>query len=218
MNSARALRLMIGVLAAAAGLGSAQGASAQLATGRSGSSTMQYLQAEEAMAGLMRFGRCYARDHTEKALRLLNTPPSSREEAETFDELFRRSNEICLGNITTMTTIPTFIRGAIAEGMYVRGIAVPEEMRWTAPDRAHVGGLSDATRCYVATHADEVRVFLADTKAGTRHEYEELQKLLPTLVEECVPEGAPFNFDAITIRLRLAEAMLRIIGPAEQVN
>jgi hypothetical protein len=192
----------------AAAIGAAQPASAQLAPGRSGSSTTKYLSSEESMVALVVFGRCYAKQQPEKALRLIATEPTSRAEAQIYIELFRKSDEACLGDVSSMSMDLPLIRGAIAEGLYRSNIALPPALMQTAPAPAEVRNLAGAARCYAAAHRQEVRTLLAETKVGSRKEFDAVSKLMPDFYK-CVPGGAKFNFSATVIRFRLAEALLR---------
>jgi hypothetical protein len=194
--------------AAAAAIGGAQAASAQIADGRSGSSTMRYLSSEESMVALVEFGRCYAKQETPKALRLIATEPSSREEAQTYIALFRKANQICLGDVSEMASDLPLVRGAIAEGLYRNAIALPAALTQTAPAPAEVRNLAGAARCYTASHRDEVSKLLAETRAGSRKEFDRISAMMPGL-SKCVPGGAKFNFSTTVIRFRLAEALLR---------
>ena len=58
-----------------ASVGSVQSASAQLGTGLSGSSTLQYYDRETGMSVLRSFGDCYAKAETAKALKLIVPAP-----------------------------------------------------------------------------------------------------------------------------------------------
>jgi hypothetical protein len=192
----------------AAALACAGAASAQLAPGRSGSSTTKYLSSEESMVALVVFGRCYAKQQPEKAMRLIATEPTSRAEAQTYIELFRKSDEACLGDVSSMSIDLPLVRGAIAEGLYRSNVALPPALMQTAPAPAEVRNLAGAARCYTAAHRQEVRALLAETKAGSRKEFDAVSRLMPDFYK-CVPGGAKFNFSATVIRFRLAEALLR---------
>lgn len=204
-------------LALAAAIGGAQPASAQIAPGRSGSSTTKYLSSEESMIGLVVFGRCYAKQQPAKALKLIATEPTSRAEAQTYIELFRKSDEACLGDISSMSVDLPLVRGAIAEGLYRSNIVLPPALMQTAPAPAEVRNLAGAARCYTASHRDEVRRLLAETKAGSKKEFEAVSALMPDFYK-CVPGGAKFNFSATVIRFRLAEALLRTSMSAAPVG
>jgi hypothetical protein len=186
----------------------ASSASAQLAPGASGSSTMTYLSNEQGMEEVVGFGECYAKEQPEKALRLIATRPSSREEAQTYLSLFKKHYQSCLGDVTYLSAGLPLIRGAIAQGLYKRKVSVPAALIQTAPAPAQVRNLADAARCYVASHRQEAAGLVADTKVGSRKEYDAVMKLMPEFLK-CVPGGARAQFSATLVRLRLAEALLR---------
>lgn len=199
-------------LALAALFGGACAASAQLAPGRSGTSTLTYLSNEESMVALQQFGRCYAKQETAKALRLISTEPTSKAEAQTYIALFRKQNQSCLGDVNELSMDLPLVRGAIAEGLYRNGGALPPTLMQSAPGPAEVRNLAGAARCYAASRREEVRKLL-DSRAGSRKEFDSVSGLMPDFYK-CVPGGAKFNFSATVIRFRLAEALLRTSGPA----
>jgi hypothetical protein len=207
-------RSLAGAAALAAAVGGALSASAQIAPSLSGHSTLQvYNDRQTVMAALMSFGECYAKNKTAKALRLIATEPTSRAERQTYIELFRNSDEACLGDISSLAADVPLVRGAIAEGLYRDRIPLPPALMQTAPAPADVRDLSGAARCYTVSHRNEVRALLAETKPGGRKEYDGLARLMPDFLK-CVPAGAKMNFAAAVIRFRLAEALLRTSGPA----
>jgi hypothetical protein len=191
----------------------ASSASGQISNGASGSSTMFYLNREQAMEEVVGFGSCYAKESTEKALRLIATRPSSREEAQTYVALFKRPYQACLGDVTRLGATLPLVRGAIAQGLYKRKIPVPAALMQTAPAPAQVRNLSDAARCYLASHREDARSLVDGTKVGSRKEYDAVMKLLPEFLK-CVPSGAKGEFTATLVRFRLAEALLRTAPPA----
>ncbi|MGA9583625.1 MAG: hypothetical protein WBR13_16825 [Allosphingosinicella sp.] len=191
----------------------ASAASAQLSPGASGSSSMSYLSGEEGLEEVVGFGDCFAKEQPEKALRLIATPPSSREEAKTFVSLFRKPYQSCLGDVSRLSGEVALIRGAIAQGLYNRQVPVPAALMQTVPAVAQVRNVSDAARCYVASHREEARRVVADTKVGSRREHDEVVKLMPEFFK-CVPDGARPQFTATLVRLRLAKALLRTAPPA----
>ena len=133
-------------------------AAAQIAPGTSGrSSTLVFNDAGEAWRTLVAFGNCYADRNTEQALALVAADPGSNEEAQTYRRMFSRDNQSCLGGSTELRMPLAMVRGAIVEGLYRRGIALPEALRQPplAAD-AEVRTLSEAARCYTAAHRGEV--------------------------------------------------------------
>jgi hypothetical protein len=204
-------------LAAIVGTGAAWPASAQIAPSMSGSSDLKYYDRETGMAVLTVFGRCYAKEKTAKALRLIATAPTSLAERQTYIALFRKSDESCLGDMSGLSADVPLVRGAIAEGLYRGGIPIPPALAQTVPTPAQVRDLSGAARCYAGSHRQEVRQLLAETKPGGRKEFDAVARLMPEF-RKCVPPGAKLNSSATVIRFRLAEALLRIsvaAAPAE---
>lgn len=182
---------------------------AQIAPGLSGRSTMQYFSGQEAWETLGVFGTCYAKQNPQSALELIATAPGSREEALTYKKLFRKPYQTCLGFVTELNVPYQMVRGAIAEGLYKRQIALPANLKLQAASVAEVRNLSDAARCYTATHADQAKALIGSTTVGSRQEFAAVTALLPDLAK-CIPEGARAgNFNSTQIRFRLAEALLR---------
>ncbi len=207
------MRLRLGstgpvLLAVALAVGGARPVAAQISNGASGSSTMSYLSAEEGLQEVVGFGDCYAKEQPEKALRLIATRPASREEAQTYLSLFKKHYQSCLGDVSRLSADLALIRGAIAQGLYKRKIPVPAALMQTVPAVAQVRNVSDAARCYVASHREEARQVVAETKVGSRKEHDAVVKLMPGFFK-CVPDGANVQFTATLVRLRLAEALLR---------
>ena len=69
---------------------------------RSGTTTQGYIRGQEAWSSLGDFGRCYASSERKDALKLVATRPGSVEEAQTYKELFVKSDQSCLGSITEL--------------------------------------------------------------------------------------------------------------------
>lgn len=183
-------------------------ASAQISNGASGSSTMSYLSGEEGLQEVVGFGDCYAKEQPEKALRLIATRPASVEEAQAYRSMFKKHYQSCLGDVSRLSADLALIRGAIAQGLYRRQVPVPAALMQTVPAVAQVRNVSDAARCYVASHREEARRVVAETKVGSRKEHDAVVKLMPDFFK-CVPAGAKVQFTATLVRLRLAEALLR---------
>lgn len=183
-------------------------ASAQISNGASGSSSMSYLSSEEGLQEVVGFGDCYAKEQPEKALRLIATRPASREEAQTYVSLFKKHYQSCLGDVSRLSADLSLIRGAIAQGLYKRKVPMPAALMQTVPAVAQVRNVSDAARCYVASHREEARRVVAETKVGSRKEHDAVVKLMPDFFK-CVPSSANAQFTTTLVRFRLAEALLR---------
>jgi hypothetical protein len=191
-----------------------QAASAQLAPGLSGSSSQQTMDGGEAMRTLRVFGSCYATRNAADAWTLIATEPGSRQEAETYRRLFRRDTQGCLGEFTELRLPVFMVRGAIAEGLYIRRVATPQQLAVPAPaPGASVRTLSEAARCYAAAHPDRVRALVENTAPGSGPEHTALSAMAPDFFR-CVPETARGRqFDSTQIRYRLVEALLRMPAP-----
>jgi len=187
--------------------GMAGAAHAQLGTGRSGSSTLEYMDQAAAMRELVIFGRCYARNSRADSLSLIATRPTSREEAEVYRRLFRGDTLMCLTAGTSLRMPLAYVRGAIAEGLFRAGQGVPASLMLAAPTVAQVRNLSDAARCYAAGHRAQVRAL--PLAPGTREEYDAVSRLM-TGFGACMPPGARLDGSATLIRYRLVEGLLRL--------
>lgn len=188
--------------------GMAGAAHGQLGTGRSGSSTLEYMDRAAGMRELVTFGRCYARNSRNDSLSLIATRPTSREEADVYRRLFSGDSLMCLTAGMTMRAPLGYVRGAIAEGLFRAGQGVPATHMLAAPTVAQVRNLSDAARCYAAGHREQVRALLA-LAPGTREEFEAVQALVSGFFA-CMPPGARIDGDATLIRYRLVEGLLRL--------
>lgn len=196
-------------LALPASLGGA--AQAQIASSRSGQSSLQYLPAQDGLVAIMDFGKCYAKGETKKALRLLATTPSSREEIQTYVALFRASNEACLKDIIELNADVPMVRGAIAEGLYKQRIPIPPALMQTVPAAEEVTNLSGAARCFVGAHRVEATRLIEETHPGGRKEFDMLNGLMANF-SKCAP-GTKLSFPATVVRFRIAEALLRTAAP-----
>ena len=205
MTSTKAARLVCSFLALTAGLTST--AQAQLATGRSGSSSLTYMSNEEAMSELAAFGKCYAKKRRDEALSLLATRPGSREEVATYRQLFSREQS-CMSPGTSLGSHLPYVRGAIAEGLLRSGVGLPATYLLPAPTAVEVRSISDAARCYAARHRQDVQALLV-TKPASKREFEVVSAMMEGFAA-CMPEGADPKFDVTTLRYRLIEGLLRI--------
>ena len=191
-----------------------QTAPAQIASGFSGRSSQMTMDESEAMRTLRAFGSCYAERNTAEAWSLIGTEPGSQGEADTYRRLFRRDSQGCLGEATELQVPVYMVRGAIAEGLYSRRVAVPAQLRVSplAPGAA-VRTLSEAARCYTAAHPDKVRALVENTLPGSPPEHVALSEMAPDFFR-CVPETARGRrFGSTQVRYKLAEALLRMAGP-----
>ena len=190
-------------------------AAAQLPPGASGSSSLEIVDDEEAFRALSAFGACFASRKTDEALALIATVPGTRGEAETSRRRIRRPAIVCLGGNSQFRMPMYMMRGAIAEGLYRRGVALPPDLALAAPPPgAPTRTLAEAARCYTAGHRDEVRALIDQTRIGSREEYERLREMAPAFFT-CLPERARGGqVIAAQVRGHLAEALYRMPTPA----
>jgi hypothetical protein len=179
---------------------------------RSGTTTQGYIRGQEVWSSLGDFGRCYAASERKDALRLVATRPGSVEEAQTYKELFGKSDQSCLGSITELRVSYLMVRGAIAEGLYKKKVLVPQELAVAAaPSVDQVRSMSDAALCYVGSHSDEARSLVNGTEPGSNKEFAAMTALFPAFAA-CVPPAAreKMRVEATLIRFRIAEAMWKL--------
>ena len=92
-------------------------ASAQLAGGRSGSSSERWITGgREVFDDLNEFGRCFAARQTKEALRLVRPEAGSADEARVYKALFSKE-QACLGDLAGLAVPWQYVRGAVAEGV-----------------------------------------------------------------------------------------------------
>jgi len=183
-------------------------AAAQIAPGKSGTSSMHYYSGQGAWDTLSIFGSCYAVRNKTKALELVSTKADSLEEAKAYKRLFRNQDQSCLSLASELRVDYQMVRGAIAEGLYQKAVPVPATLAVAQPPSVDkVRNFMDASLCYAAAHRDEVRTLLATTRLGTKSE----DKVISPIIEkfgECIPEGArSISVSSSMMRVRLAEAM-----------
>jgi hypothetical protein len=195
-------------LATAALLAVSGPAEAQLAPGRSGFSSTSTLSGPEVWDAIWSFGRCYAREYRPTAFELLATRPGSAEENAVLARMFH--GEVgCLGDVSFLSTPMRFLRGAIAEGLIRERTPIPANLIVAAPaDASSVRSMSDAARCYVATHRAEVRGLIDTTRPGSSGELAAINRIGPDFLN-CVPPAARHTqFNATDLRFHLVEALL----------
>ena len=77
-------------------------ASAQMAPGRSGTSSQVTITGQQAWNELADFGECYASSEQANALKLVSTPAGTIDEAKVYKALFQSPDQGCLGDISSM--------------------------------------------------------------------------------------------------------------------
>jgi hypothetical protein len=201
-------RLATTILIAAALAGAWSPTSAQLAPGRSGTSTTSYMSSSEGLRELQFFGDCFARKNKKDALAVLATRPTSREEAAIFAKIFRIDNQLCMSSGTSVDAPNTYIRGVIAEGWLRSGQPLPESHLLPPAKAASVRNLSDAARCHAEAVPDQV-IALIRTPIGSLEE-ERLVDAAMDGIKACLPPGVQVRNDTSVFRFRLAEGLLRL--------
>ena len=191
-----------------------QAALAQIAPGYSGTSSLTIIEDEEAFRMLRAYGSCFAMRQPAEALALIAAAPGSSVEADTFRRRVRRTSLVCLGGETELHMPMYMLRGAIAEGLYRRGVVLPPDLALPIPaPGAPTRTLAEAARCYIAGHRDQVRALIDQTQMGSREEYARLSEMAPDFFL-CLPEGyRGGQFSTVLIRGRLAEALYRMPAP-----
>lgn len=195
----------------------APGASAQIAPGYSGTSGggVVYMGDEEIWQALRVFGTCYARVNPAHALELIATEPGSEEERNAVRRAIRDPQN-CFGYVSRVRAPYATLRGAVAEGLFRRRVAIPAALHRAPPARGTDSrNMHDSARCVAAAHGDRVRALLA-TAIGSRAEREAVAAFLSGPLWQCVPaEVGEFDMSPLMARYLLAEALLRL-PPATQ--
>ena len=187
-------------------------ASAQMAPGRSGSSTERVIiGGREVWDDLNAFGQCFAARQTSDAIRLVTPEAGSAEEARVYKALFRKETP-CLGDLAGLTVPWQLVRGAIGEGFYTRRVPLPPNLafpRDLAPDK--VKSVMDAATCYAGRHPAEARALIEKTKPESKEETAAFKALWSNF-GACLPPNMPkdFKFDTLLLRYRIAEALWRM--------
>lgn len=184
-------------------------AAAQIAPGRSGTSTTSPSTNTRPFQQLQAFGTCLAQTQKKDALALMATAPGSAEEEKVLRKVVYGEHAACLFGGTTMSMPDVFARGAVAEGL-LRSGGVPDSYRLPTPAPNQVRDLHGAARCYTASHRGDVTNLLRSKPGGA-----EEVRAVAALWDEfraCMP-NFKVRLNAPWIRFLLAEALLRV-GPS----
>lgn len=203
--------LLVGSLFA--GAFAAGPAAAQLAPGLGGSSTSAPVQMADVWQELAHYGRCVAGQRQQEAIDILRAETGSREESERLGRLLRDRGTNCSQDFDLVLPAPLF-RGAIAEGLYDRRIAMPPELAWTPIARGSpVPTFSHIARCYLPGNEARVAQLVEKTRPGSRDEARAMAAIMPGF-RACLPAARRNrSFNITQVRLRLAEALLRMRPP-----
>lgn len=208
-------RIMLGMAALALGVTTAP-AMAQIAPGYSGSSDggVDYMGNEEIWQALRVFGTCYARVNAPHALELIGTEPGTQAERDAVRRAIRDPQN-CFGYVVRVRAPYATLRGAVAEGLFRRRVAIPAALRQAPPARGTESrNIYEAARCVAAAQGDRVRGLLA-TSMGSRGEREAASALLSGPFRQCVPpEAGTLAMSPMYVRYLLAEALLRLPATA----
>ena len=185
-------------------------AAAQIAPGQSGISTEQTYSGRGALDDLAAFGQCFAAKQTKDAMQLVHTPAGSVDEAKVYKALFSKEQG-CLGDLNWLSVPWQYVRGAVGEGFYTRGLAVPSELalpRDLAPEK--VQSVMDAATCYAGKHPEDARALIEKTKPETKEESAAFDTHWSDF-QACLPPNMPagYKFDTTLLRYRIAEALWR---------
>jgi hypothetical protein len=178
---------------------------------RSSISTIRSLGSKEVWDSLIVFGSCYASSQRAKAFRFVATEPGTADEARAYKALFRNSDEPCLGDVTDLTINYQFVRGAIAEGLYLKRVPVPANLAARPIAREQVQSVLQTAICYASQNPAEARWLIENTSPASKKEDERISALWPRF-EACLPPKMPqsFRIDTTLLRFRIAEAMWRL--------
>jgi len=187
-------------------------APAQMAPGRSGTSSQVTITGQQAWNELADFGECYASSEQANALKLVSTPAGTIDEAKVYKALFQSPDQGCLGDISSMSVPWQYVRGAVAEGFYTKRIPVPANLAVATPmAREKVTNLSEMALCYAGGHAAGARSLIENTRPGSKQQEKAIDAMLQDLVA-CIPPNPANNpqFDPMIVRYRIAEALWRL--------
>lgn len=186
---------------------------AQVAPGRSGSSSMSYLSGRESWEALSEFGKCYANYSRDDAIKLVAARPGSPEEIQVYRKLFSKAYQSCLGDVTELNFDHGLVRGAIAEGLFLKKVPVPVDlMVRQVPDQAQVRNVSDAALCYAAKHLSAANELIEGTKPGSKQEAAAVDSIW-TDFGQCIPAAVKsLTINPTLVRFRIAEALWRLGG------
>jgi hypothetical protein len=179
---------------------------------RAGSSSMFTISGKLAYGELAEFGKCYAATSRNDSILLLSSPAGSAEEAKTYKHLFQKPYQSCLGNITEFRISHHLVRGAIAEGLYLKKIPVSANLAVAqVPAGSQVKNLSEAAICYAGNHRSAAQALVEGTKPGSEKEFKAISALWPDF-SSCVPPkaSAGVKLDVTLVRFRIAEALWRL--------
>lgn len=182
--------------------------SAQLAPGVSGTSTAPIEGSENDFWWLLReLGRCTSGAKFEEAETFLASAVDSSAEDRAFKRVFGGKSNVCMRSFVSMSAPRSYIRGALAEGMYKKIIADggPPVVAMLAAEEA-VRDMHGFARCYVASHADSAHALVTETRLGTEDEVRAIRAMVADF-GPCLPQGIEVRIDPPEVRMAIAEAL-----------
>lgn len=186
---------------------------AQLATGRSGSSTTSVSNSEQVyLENLWMYGSCFADSRRDDTRALLATSPGSAEEGAVYARL-RGAKLFCVGEEMYFDAPVQMLRGAVAEGAYrkmVKHSAAP--ILRSEPSGPLATTFSDGMRCYVAGHAAEAHALIYETKPGSGKEERAINAMLADYFR-CLSPRVAVDMSAVEFRYGVAEALYHAVSP-----
>ena len=205
-------RLLFGLVSLAI-MSMATPAAAQLATGRSGSSSTTISDSEKVfLENLWVYGTCFADNLRDDTRAFLATTRGSAEESAVYARV-RGVKLYCVGQEMYFNAPVQMLRGAVAEGAYrkmvKRGaapIVTPEPPGPLAT--TSTGGM----RCYVAGHAAAAHALIFDTRPGSGKEERTINAMLPDFFR-CLSPRVAVDMSAVEFRYGVVEALYHAVLP-----
>ena len=210
------MRLLLSGLLWLAVTAMATPAAAQLATGRSGTSSTTVPDSEKAfIENLWMYGSCFADSRRDDTRALLATTPGSAEEGAVYARL-RGAKLFCVGEELYINAPVQMLRGAVAEGAYRKMVkhSAPPVLR-PQPSGPLATNFRDGMRCYVAGHAAAAHALIYDTRPGSSKEERAINAMLPDFFR-CLSPRVAVDLSAVEFRYRVAEALYHAVSPEAQ--
>lgn len=207
------MRLFAHILAGLIAASLATPAAAQIAPSRSGISTSTVTNSQEIyIENLWRYGRCFAEVRPKDIDALLATKSGSAEENAIYSRM-RGATIPCDGGDMYFTAPVRMLRGAVAEGAY-RQMSKQKVMPALTLEQpsALTASLSDASRCYVAGHAEQAHALIVSTIAASKKEEQAINAMLKDFFR-CLPPHTPVDMPSIDFRYGIAEALYHAALP-----
>jgi len=210
------MRLRHSGLAVLAITSMAMQAAAQLATGRSGTSSTTTSNSEQVfLENLWSYGSCFADSMRADTKALLATTPGSAEEGAVYARV-RNAKLFCGGGEMYFNVPVRSLRGTVAEGAYrkmVKHSAVPSIK--PEPPGPLATTFRGGMRCYVAGHAAEAHALIYETKPGSGKEERAINAMLADYFR-CLSPRVAVDKSAVQFRYGVAEALYHAVLPETQ--